>query len=252
MRLGRQSGEITKGGPSVSYGDSGIEDELANVLGDLARALESETTQVTTLRAIVVSAVDTVPGAGSASICAIRNGNEVVTLMATDPLAEAVNEAQFSVRQGPCFDTLYKQRTIRLSDLRSETRWPNFTEAAGRLGVGSMLAVQLFVHDGDLGVLNLLSKDVGAFVDESEDVALLFATHAAVAMASADEEANLRLAIDTRDLIGQAKGVLIERFKLTSNQAFQLLVHASQHTNKKLIEVAEELLRSGALLGPSK
>lgn len=125
-----------------------------------------------------------------------------------------------------------------------------FTEAARQLGVHSMLAVQLFVDGDDLGALNLHSDQVDAFDDESEHVALLFAAHAAVAMARAQERHNMRQAIGTREVIGQAQGILMERFKVPSDRAFQILVHASQITNRRLTDVAGDLTRTGKLPHP--
>ncbi|WP_142063664.1 ANTAR domain-containing protein [Pseudonocardia kunmingensis] len=107
------------------------------------------------------------------------------------------------------------------------------------------------VEDGgrELGALNLYSDRVDAFDDESEHVGLLLASHAAVAMAGAQQQENLRAAIATRDLIGQAKGILMERYKVSEDQAFAILVRASQNANRKLRDVAEQLGSSGELVG---
>lgn len=142
---------------------------------------------------------------------------------------------------------MYEQETVRLPDFESEDRWPDFTKRARELGAGSMLAVQLFVEGDDLGALNLTNERPGGFDAQSEHVALLFATHAAVAMSGAQELERMTRALGTRDLVGQAKGVLMERFKVTGDQAFTLLVRASQDSNRKLTEIADELVTSGQL-----
>jgi hypothetical protein len=139
-----------------------------------------------------------------------------------------VDQAQYETGQGPCLDSLYEQQTLRLSDICSEPRWPDFCARAGQLGVRSMLAVQLYVEGDNLGALNLHSRQVDAFSDESEQVALMFAAHAAVAVAGARAQEQMDTAVDSRDLIGQAKGILIERYKISSLEAFRLLVVASQ------------------------
>jgi GAF domain-containing protein len=131
--------------------------------------------------------------------------------------------------------------------MRAELRWPLFVAHARELGVGSMLAVQLFVRDDELGALNVSSDQPAAFDDEAEHVALLFASHAAVAMIGAQEQEQMRRAMHSRERIGQATGVLIERFRLTPDQAFQLLVRASQHSNRKLVDIADELVHQGTL-----
>jgi GAF domain-containing protein len=241
-----------RGKPSVDYtGQDGGWNELAEKLGELARAMEDETGLEHTLNAIVHAAAETVPGADEASISSIvRRGREVRTVAAAGELAGAVDQAQYETGQGPCLETLYEQETVRLSDLRGEQRWPEFTKRAGELGVRSMLAVQLFVEGEDLGALNLHSRRHDAFGDESEQVALMFAAHAAVAFAGAKAEEQMQRAVNSRDLIGQAKGILMERYKISSDQAFRLLVVASQSTNIKLFDVAEYLTRTGQLAFP--
>lgn len=220
---------------------------LADKLAELARSLEQQADPEETLGAIVQAAVDTVPGAQYASISAIRKRREGHTLASTGELSRAVDQAQYDSGEGPCLDTLYEQETVRLPDLQAEQRWPDFIKRATALGVGSMLAVQLFVEGDDLGALNLHSENKAAFDEESEHVALLFATHAAVAMSAAQQKQQLHRAVSTRQLIGQAQGILIERFKVTDEQAFGLLVRASQHTNRKLVDIARDLVTSGEL-----
>jgi len=108
-----------------------------------------------------------------------------------------------------------------------------------------MLCLQLFVHRDTLGALDLLAHDTAAFTDESEHVGLLLASHAAIAAADAHHFENVTSALRNRDVIGQAKGILMERFKLTSDQAFAVLAQVSQDTNRKVSAVAEDLARTG-------
>lgn len=240
----------TRGRPSTSATGSDAPERLADQLGALARELQSEDDVAGTLAAIVHAACGTVPGAGHASISAVRHRREVSTRAATGDLPRAVDEAQYAAQQGPCLDSLYQQVTVRLADTATEQRWPDFSARARDLGVRSMLAVQLYVDGDDLGALNLFAEQPGAFGDDAEHVALLFASHAAVALAGAQTRQELRAAVQTRDLIGQAKGVLIERHRLTGDQAFAVLVRASQRTHRKLADIAEELVTSGQLPVP--
>lgn len=113
-----------------------------------------------------------------------------------------------------------------------------------------MLSLQLFVEGDNLGALNLYARSVGAFTDESEKVGLLFAAHAAIAYAGVRKEAQLAAALASRDVIGQAKGILMERYKITGERAFLVLAHASQHANRKLADIADELVRTGTVPGP--
>jgi hypothetical protein len=119
---------------------------------------------------------------------------------------------------------------------------------AAELGVGSMMCFQLFVAGDQLGALNMYSRTRAAFDGESQDIGLLFApSDAAVALACAEHEANLRAGMDNRDVIGQAKGILMERHKLTADQAFGVLVRVSQEMNRKLVDIARELSDTGAV-----
>ena len=226
-------------------GDGGVVDALAGQLSVLARTLQEETDVAKTLTAIVHAAAGTVPGAQHASISSILNRREVHTPAATSDLSRAVDRAQYTTGQGPCLDTLYDHETVRVSDLATEQRWPEFAKEARQLGAGSRLSLQLYVHGDDLGALNLLNDERDAFGDDSERIGLLFAAHAGVAMADAQEQQHLRKAIDSRDLIGQAKGILMERYKMSADQAFALLVRVSQAANRKLVNVCEELVHTG-------
>ena len=246
MSEGASDGEaIRRGAPSSSdTGDAGQE-ELAGRLSDLARMLEQQDDVEQTLNAIVHGAVGTVPGAEQASISVVQRRREVHTRASTSELPRAVDRAQYETGQGPCLDTLFEQATVRLPDMAVESRWPEFTKRATDIGVGSMLSVQLFVEGDDLGALNLVSKDTDAFSEESEQIALLFASHAAVAMSGALHQEQLQRAVHTRQLIGQAQGILMERHKITDDRAFALLARASQDTNRKLVDLAAELVRTG-------
>jgi hypothetical protein len=110
-----------------------------------------------------------------------------------------------------------------------------------------MLTFQLSVEGDYFGALNLFACTPHAFDEESEGVGAAFATHAAVTLAGARQQADLRTAVGSRDLIGQAKGILMERHKLTADQAFSVLARASQQTNRKLVDIALELSDTGVL-----
>jgi GAF domain-containing protein len=220
---------------------------LAGKFGELARHLQDEKDVEHTLAAIANAATDTVPGAEYASISSIYKRRDVRTRAATSELARDIDQAQYDTGQGPCLDALWEQRSVRVADMKTDQRWPEFAARALDRGVGSILAVQLFVTGENLGALNLHSTAQDAFDDESEQVALLFAAHAAVALAEAETVDHLQTAVLSRDLIGQGKGILMERYKITGDEAFRLLVVASQTTNIKLTDVARYLVETGRL-----
>jgi len=206
-------------------------------------------TGATAVMETIVSAVrGTIPGADDATISLVQGRRRVSSAAATGERARQFDDLQQEVGQGPCLSSMYDQVTVRVDDLASDPRWPELgRRATAELGVASMLCIQLFVDESDLGALNVLSGSPGAFTDESERIGLLFASHAAIALAGAQDLTHITSALANRDLIGQAKGILMERYKITGDMAFGLLAKASQDTNRKLVEIAEQLTRSGAL-----
>ncbi|WP_304045050.1 GAF and ANTAR domain-containing protein [Jatrophihabitans endophyticus] len=173
--------------------------------------------------------------------------NRVRAVAATSPVVNGLDERQNDIGEGPCLSSLREQITVRSDDLAAEPRWPKFTAAAVDEGVHSMLSVQLFVEEENLGALNLYSNSPDAFSAADEYAAMAMAAHAAVAMKGKQLESNLRTALGSRDIIGQAKGILMERYKIDADEAFRLLVMASQRTHHKLREIADELTATGEL-----
>lgn len=220
---------------------------LADRLSGLARAMQGAEGVQSTLEAIVGAAVSTVPGAEYASLSAVRGRREVVTVASTGELARAVDQAQYDAGEGPCLDALYDRAAVRMPDLTVESRWPAFVTRARQLAVGSLLAVQLYVEGDDLAALNMQSREAHAFTDESEHIARLFAAHAAVALAGAEQREHLTTALNSRDTTGQAKGILMERHKVTAPQAFAMLVRVSSRTNRRLVDIADQLATTGSL-----
>jgi len=195
--------------------------DLGEVMGQVARSLQEEYGDVEgTLQTLTETAVGIVPGAEDCTITYVTGRRRVEPRAATGDLPQQVDEMQDRLQEGPCLDAVWEQETVRVDDMRTETRWPRFAAEAVALGVLSSLSLQLFVEGDNLGALNLYARRPHAFGEESEDVGLLLAAHAAVAVAGAQTEEHLRRAVDSRDLIGQAKGILMERYKITGDQAF--------------------------------
>lgn len=218
---------------------------VAQQLSEMARALEAEPTADEVLEAIVAAAVANVPGAQYAGITLVSKRGVLTTPAATDDLVCRIDQVQYTAQQGPCLSSAREHVTVRADDLSTDDRWPEFASQAARIGVRSMLCVQLFVRDDSLGALNMYAQGTEAFDPESEDIGLLLAAHAAVALVGVEREGNLRTALGTRDTIGQAKGVLMERHKIGANAAFQLLIRASQESNRKLSAIAEMVATTG-------
>ncbi len=222
--------------------------DLAARLSDLARDLQQEQDIDALLADVVHAALDLIPHVSDASVSLVTGRRTVQSRAASGDLPRRVDELQSATGQGPCIDAAYEERIVRVPDMSREVRWPDFAQAAYDAGARSMLSFQLFVTGDHLGALNLYGDDINVFDEESEQVGQLVGAHAAVAFSDAQEISQLNQALDTRDLIGQAKGILMERFKISSTQAFQVLTRASSEGNIKLREVADHLARSGEIL----
>jgi hypothetical protein len=236
-------------GPATAHGAAGGAggNELAQTLSALARTLEAEDDTERMLGDLVTAAVAQIPGVDEGSISVVRARRDVVSQSPSSDLPERVDALQAEVGEGPCLDAVFEDRVVHVPDMRTETRWPHFAARAAEAGAASMLSFQLWVEGDNLGALNLYGREADAFTEESEQVGLLFVSHAAVAMAGAQKQDRLLASLDARDLIGQAKGILMERYKIDSLKAFALLVRASQHSNRKLRDVAAELALTGEL-----
>jgi GAF domain-containing protein len=186
-----------------------------------------------------------VSGADEATITMVHRDRHCYSAAATSALASDFDLLQDETGQGPCLDAIWNQETVRVDDLASDPRWPVLGPRAAERGVGSMLCFQLFVQRDTLGALDLLAQATSAFTDESEHVGLLLASHAAIAAAGVYHFEHVNSALVSRDIIGQAKGILMERFKITADQAFAVLAKVSQDTNWKVSAVAEDLARTG-------
>ncbi|WP_454699170.1 GAF and ANTAR domain-containing protein [Arthrobacter humicola] len=221
---------------------------LAGRLSELARELQQEQDTEAILAIIVHAARELIPHVTEASVSLVIGRREIQSRAASGELPLRVDALQSESGQGPCLDAAYDQRVVRVPDLSKDMRWPHFAQAAYDIGARSMLSIQLFVEGDKLGALNLYGDEVNVFDEESEQIALLVAAHAAIAFSDAKEIEQLTQALDTRDLIGQAKGILMERFKITPQQAFLVLTKASSESNIKLRDVADHLTSSGEIL----
>ncbi len=150
---------------------------------------------------------------------------------------------------GPCLTAARKQIVVRMHDIAADTRWPEFCRAAQQCAVGSMLCVPLFVDDQMLGTLSFYGAEPDAFRNGAEPAARVLAALAAVALADSFHRERMERALGNRDLIGQAKGIIMCRHGVPADEAFEVLRRRSQHTNSKLLAVAEQVVETGMLDG---
>jgi GAF domain-containing protein len=222
--------------------------QLGDAMSRVARQLQEQHGDVeATLQAITASATRTVPNVDECGVSYVIGRSQIEPRAWTGDLPKTVDSLQERLKQGPCMDAVWSQQIVRVDDVAADDRWPEFGKQAANLGVGSMMSFQLFVEGDRLGALNMYSRTPRAFDDESQDIGLMFAAHAAVALAGAEHEENLHAGMSNRDVIGQAKGILMERHRLTADQAFGVLTRVSQELNRKLFDVARELTATGAV-----
>ena len=221
--------------------------DLAESFAVIARALLAEPSADAVLQRIVDTAVETVSGCDHAGISLVER-RSVVTAAASDEVPETVDVIQYETGSGPLVDAIREHEAFLVDDLRLEDRWPQFSQRATEAtGVRSVLSLRLFAEQDTMGALNLYSKEPDAFGKEAQAIAAVFAAHAAVAMSSSRREANLERALESRDVIGQAKGILIAHQQMTADEAFEALRQASRNLNVKLRDVADRVVYTGEL-----
>jgi GAF domain-containing protein len=216
--------------------------QLAEVLGDLAVDMQSHKHSDAVLRIIVAAAIDVVPGASWAGISRVHR-RTVIAEVPSDPIVAELDQLQTKLGDGPALSALHDRHTLFIKDLTEETRWPDFVAAATRLGVRCMLSFRLSVIGESFGTLNLYGAAPESLTQDSIATGEILAQHAAVALADASAEEQMHSALASRDVIGQAKGILMHRDNLTGHQAFAVLTRASQETNVKLVDVARWLVK---------
>ncbi|NMO88352.1 GAF and ANTAR domain-containing protein [Actinomycetospora sp. TBRC 11914] len=193
---------------------------------------------------IVAGALSTVPHVGRAGVSLVERRGTVTSYAPSDAVVAELDGLQDSLGEGPCRDSIFDEERVLVEDMAAtgEQRWPRFAPAALERGVAAMCSFQLFAQEGSAGALNLYADTAHAFDESSLNIASLFASHAAIALHGTQRAAGLDIALRSRDVIGQAKGILIERFTLSEEQAFAMLSRSSQQTNLKLHAVAEWLV----------
>lgn len=218
--------------------------ELAEAVAASADAFVEPSRLDETLQSILGSALESIKGFDRASLLISIKG-EVAGRAWTDEVAERLDAVQVRLRQGPAVQVIDTPQTILVADIAHEQRWPRYVPEAVQLGVAAQLSARLqFDHTATLGSLNLYASAEPVFDDEAESLAEVFAAQAAVAIGGAAVVTNLNEAMESRKVIGQATGILMERFRIDEAHAFAYLRRESSHRNVKLRDVAVELTQS--------
>jgi GAF domain-containing protein len=194
-----------------------------------------------TLSQITAAAVEVLPDVQYASITVLLADGRLETVAPTDDMLLALDAAQYEFREGPCYDAATETVHITSPDLSTDPRFPRYAPVALAAGVRAQAGIRLFDSAESRGALNLYSTKVGAFADLGI-LAQLFAHQSAIALDYAREIDRLQEAMEGRGIIGQAVGIIMERYRLDTARAFGFLVRRSQQENRKVRVLAEELV----------
>jgi GAF domain-containing protein len=228
------------------------DDEMVrSAFEDLGRLSFAEHSLDSLLQRVTDAASRVLPGRPMASVTVLRQGR-FATVASSHPLATDLDAVQYRQGAGPCMEAAATGRSVELPDLRSDARWPRFAAAAVAHGVCSVRSHPLPVREQVSGGLNLYADAARTGDERTERLVARLADYAVVPVSnmylyrSAVERAeHLEVALDSRGVIDQAKGILMERYKLTADQAFQALARRSMERNVRVREVADRLVRTG-------
>lgn len=197
-----------------------------------------------TLGMATTLAVELVGGCEAAAVTLVKRRRQLETPAYSGDMAARGDLLQYEVGEGPCIDAVWQEQFVISADLVEEDRWPLWApRVVEELGARSMMCVQLFTSEDTLGALNLYSSQRDAFHDHQDRYeAEALAAHVALALFSAQQTEGLHAALVTRTIIGQAEGILMERFSLDADRAFQVLRRISSRHNTKLHQVAADLV----------
>jgi len=196
-----------------------------------------------TLQSITRAAVEVLPQVQFSSITMRHRDGTLDSYAMTHDVLNELDQRQFELQEGPCYQGATEEAFVVSNDLAADERYPNYGPIAAEMGIRSQAGVRLFENSRSIGSLNLYSRQVGALADV-HTVSQLFSNQAAVALAYSIEVQTLREAVQTRTRIGQAVGIVMERYKIPEQQAFAFLTRLSQNRNVKLRHIADELIQT--------
>ncbi len=211
---------------------------MADALAVAAREIGSPSTLEETLSRIVQAAARSVDGMEHVGISLGHSSGEIETVASTDHLVDQLDQLQYDLGEGPCLYAVDREPVIVVENAAREHRWPRFIPAAVQEGLRSQIGLRLYADDQTLGGLNLYSTTQDSIHPDVVHIAELFAAHAAIALQRSIREADLNQALSTQKMIGQAIGILMERYQMDEDQAFKYLVRVSSYSGVKLRDVA--------------
>ena len=218
--------------------------DLAERMADLARTAAAPRKVADVLSDVTAAAKEMIPGVDTAGVLLIGKGGKWDSLGVTSELPHQLDELQMRFGEGPCVEAALDETIVRTDDFRTEQRWPRYSPAVIKLGVLSGLSFKLYTANRTAGALNLFAFKPRAFDGESETIGTVLAAHAAAAILASREGEELQSALSTRDRIGQAKGIIMERYGVDDIRAFEMLRKLSQDGNTRLVDIAERVIET--------
>jgi GAF domain-containing protein len=219
--------------------------DLAVHMAKLAQSVAVPRSVKDILATVTAAAVELIPGADTAGVLWLHKGGFESLGDVTD-LPEKLDQLQHDWQEGPCYQAALDDTVVRTDDFRVEERWPHYAPAAVELGVLSGLSFKLFTAERAAGALNLFGFESQAWDADAETIGTVLAAHAAAAILASRQDEHMQAALASRDRIGQAKGVIMERFGVDEIRAFEMLRVLSQESNSKLVDIAQRVLDTRA------
>jgi GAF domain-containing protein len=215
--------------------------EEAEFLSQIALELNAELSMESTAELIAEYARLTT-AADDSGLLFMRTHSSIETVAATSPRVAKLHQKQQDLDEGPCLSALREDASYLVLDTKTEERWPRWCKSAAELGIRSALSIRLRSITRTYGALNLYAETVETFGQADLAIAQNFARHASIAIASAYTQEGLQIAIDARTFVGQAQGILMARYKISADRAFEYLRRRSQQENVKLSDIAHEVI----------
>ncbi|OYN82949.1 ANTAR domain-containing protein [Mycolicibacterium sphagni] len=213
-------------------------------MAELARATALPRKVDEVLAGVTEAVTEMIPGVDTCGVLLIGKGGKFESLFGTSDLVYKLDALQEQCGEGPCIEAAIDELIVRTDDFTTEQRWPKYSRAVVKLGVRSGLSFKLYTSATTAGALNLFGLQPHAFDAEAELTGSVLAAHAAAAIIASRHGEQLESAVTTRDTIGQAKGMIMERFNVDAVRAFEMLRELSQTTNTRLVDIAQRVIET--------
>lgn len=218
--------------------------DLAQRMAELARAVASPRRVDDVLSDVTREVLELIPSTDAAGILFVGKAGRFESVAGTSELPNELDRLQMKYHEGPCLEAALDETIVRADDFAAESRWPRYSAAAVELGVRSGLSFKLYTSSQTAGALNLFAVEPNAFDAADENIGAVLAAHAAAAILASRHHEQLQSALSTRDRIGQAKGIIMERYNVDDVAAFDMLRRLSQDSNVKLTDIAERVIET--------